>query len=87
MNMKSILIAALAFGFIGFAHAEDSTSDKAETTGNDVKRDVKKKWHHTEEAVCQEGDAKCLAKKAKHRATEGKDYVKDKTNEAVDKSN
>jgi uncharacterized low-complexity protein len=84
--MKSILIAVLALGFAGVAHAESETAAKAETTKNDVKRDVKKGWHRTQEAVCAEGDAKCAAKKAKHRVHEGSDYVKDKAHESVDKA-
>jgi hypothetical protein len=33
-----------------------------------------------------ESDAKCLAKKAKHRGTETKDYVNDKAKETKDKA-
>jgi len=85
--MKSLLVAVLALGFMGVAHAESESAQKAETTKNDVKRDVKKGWHRTEESVCAQGDAKCAAKKAKHRVKEGSDYMKDKTQEAVDKAN
>jgi hypothetical protein len=86
IEMKSLLIAIVALGYMGTAHAESDAAAKAETTKNDVKRDVKKGWHRTEEAVCAEGDAKCAAKKAKHRVQEGSDYVKDKATETKDKA-
>lgn len=84
--MKAFFIAALAVGFMGaVSHAEDTWSEKATASKNDVKRAAKKDWHKTEEAVCAEGDAKCAAKKAKHRTQEATDYMKDKSKEGVDK--
>jgi hypothetical protein len=75
----------LALGFMGIAHADQTASEKATATKDDVKRAAKKDWHKVQEAVCAEGDAKCAAKKAKHRVHEGTDYMKDKTKETADK--
>lgn len=77
-----VMICAVAlFGFINFAHAEETLSEKAKATANDVKRSAKKGAHRVEEAMCAEGDAKCLKKKAENRVKEGSDYVKDKAEE------
>jgi hypothetical protein len=75
-----------AFAFAGaLAFAEQSTTEKGSATAHDGARKMKKMGHRMQEAVCAEGDAACLAKKAKHRAEESKDYMKDKTKEGVDK--
>ena len=83
--MKSLMLALSAFGLMSFAHAEDTVGDKMEKAGHDAKRSMSKGAHHAEEAMCAEGDAKCAAKKAKHRGSEAVDYGKDKTKETVDK--
>lgn len=64
--------------------ANESMSEKANAKAHDAKRAIKKGAHRTAEAVCMEGDAKCLAKKAKNRVEEGKDYAKDKATETKD---
>ena len=80
-NLGKILASAiLCFGLMG--HAEETVSEKAAATGNDVKRGTKKAWNRTKEAVCMEGDLECAAKKAKNRAGEGAEYVGDKAKEA-----
>jgi|GEM_PF-6594386 len=71
--LKWILTASL-LGCYAFA-------DSGKEDLNNVKRSAKKGLHHMEERVCAEGDAKCAAKKAKHRGEETKDYVKDKVDE------
>jgi hypothetical protein len=79
---KLILTAALVMvGAVTMAHAAETMGEKTEATANDAGRAMKKGAHRTEEALCMQGDAKCLAKKAKHRAEEGKDYTKDKAKE------
>jgi hypothetical protein len=83
-KMKIIIhtFTALAIVFSGVAaFAEETTSEKVNANANDAKRAVKKGVHRAQEAVCMENDAKCLARKAKNRGTEAKDYVKDKANE------
>jgi hypothetical protein len=78
------LIGALGLaqlGLIGAAQAGETVGEKAQAAGNDAVRAVKKTVHRAEEAVCSEGDMKCLAEKAKHRAVEAKDYTKDKAQE------
>lgn len=89
--MKTLLSVLTVLGLMGAvtftqpAHAKESTTESMNATKNKVKRSVKKGTHRVEEAVCAEGDAKCLAKKAKHRVEEGSDYVKDKATETKDK--
>lgn len=65
--------------------AEESVSEKTSAKAHDAKRAMKKGGHRMAEAVCMESDAECLAKKAKHRAVEAKDYTVDKAHEAKDK--
>jgi len=71
--------------FMGAAHAEETATEKVGTTANDAKRSVKKGMNRAKEAVCMEGDVKCAAKKAKHRATETGDVIQDKASEVKDK--
>jgi len=85
MITKIILLTSLSLAGIS-SFAEQTSSEKASATVNDVKRAAKKKVHRAEEAVCAEGDAPCLAKKAKHRAEEGSDFAKDKAQELKDKA-
>ena len=79
--MKALIMAVTLMGFAGFAYCEETITEKAEAAANDAARSVKKGAHRVEEAVCAEGDMKCLSEKAKHRAEEGKDYTKDKYKE------
>ncbi len=83
--MKTVIILMALFGFTGISYAEETTSEKAAATTNDAKRSVKKGMNRVKEAVCAEGDVKCLSKKAKHRVEEGADYTKDKATETKDK--
>lgn len=79
--MKTILMSLALIGLMGAAHAEETLGEKAEATGNNVKRSIKKGVNRTKEAVCAKSDAKCLAEKAKHRGEEAVDYTKDKAGE------
>src|SRR5882672_511633 len=87
--MKTLMttLALLGFigvaqvGFIGAAQAGESIEEKAKAASNDVARATNKTVHRVEEATCMQGDAKCLAEKAKHRTTEAADYTKDKAKE------
>lgn len=83
--MKRLLILVTALSLTGVAHGEETVGEKAKSTTQDVKRSMKKGAHRVKEAVCAEGDMKCLGEKAKHRAEEGKDFVKDKATETKDK--
>ena len=83
--MKSIIVVLALFGFMSVSHAEETVAEKAKETVNDVKRAGKKAIHRAEEALCAEGDLKCLAQKGQNRVEEGADYVKDKVDEATDK--
>jgi hypothetical protein len=74
-------LGAAQLGFINAAQAGETVGEKAQAAGNDAARAVKKTVHRVDEAVCTEGDMKCLAEKAKHRAEEATDYTKDKAKE------
>ena len=65
--------------------AQATIPEKAEATGNDAKRAVKKGANRVNEALCTGTKAECAAKKMKHRTTETKDAVVDGANKAVDK--
>lgn len=79
--MKALIMAVALMGVAGAAYSEETIPEKAEATANDAARSVKKGVHRVDEAVCTDGDMKCLSEKAKHRAEEGKDYTKDKYKE------
>jgi hypothetical protein len=78
-----VVFAILSAGPVAFAN--ETLGEKGSATAHDAKRSMKKTGHRMKEAVCAEGDAKCLAEKAKHRTQEGSDYVKDKASETGDK--
>jgi hypothetical protein len=80
-TMKALIMAVALMGMTGFAYCAETMGEKAEAVTNDAARAAKKGLHRAEEAVCAEGDLKCLSEKAKHRAEEGKDYTKDKAKE------
>jgi uncharacterized low-complexity protein len=79
--MKTLIMAAALLGMTGLTYAEETITEKTEATANDATRSVKKGVNRAQEAVCVEGDVKCLSEKAKHRAEEGTDYSKDKLKE------
>ena len=83
--MKALIMSLMLVTAFSIAHAEETVGESAKATGHDIKRGAKKGVNRVKEAMCTEGDAKCLAKKAGHRMEEGGDYVKDKANETVDK--
>lgn len=67
----------LTLGLMGSFALADTVKEDV----NNVKRSAKRGAHRVEESVCAEGDAKCAAKKLKHRGQETKDYMKDKVDE------
>lgn len=79
--MKKIIMGLALVGVIGMAYADETVGEKAQATGNDAARAVKKGAHRVEEAACAKSDTQCLADKAKHRAEEATDYTKDKASE------
>lgn len=81
--MKSLSTRALFVGLLlsSGAWASESIAEKAQATGNDAVRVVKKATHRAEEATCLQSDVKCLEEKAKHRVQEAADYTKDKAKE------
>ena len=81
MKTALILTACLMTAAVLPAHAEETMGEKAAVEGNNAKREVKKGANRVKEAVCTEGDAKCAAKKLKHRAGEAKDATVDKAKE------
>ena len=80
--MKVLISMVALCGFT--ALAAESMSEKANSKAKDAERSAKKMGHRAGEMVCMEGDMECLAKKAKHRGAEAKDYMKDKATETKD---
>lgn len=79
-------VVSLGIGLVLTSACEKQTvPEKAEVVKNDVVRAAKKAAHRTEELVCLDSDAECLAKKAKNRVTEAKDAAVDKADELKDK--
>lgn len=83
--MKTLIMICALVGFAATVHAEETAGEKTKVMANDTKRAMKKGAHRTEEMVCMKSDAKCLAEKAKHRASEAGDAVSDKASEVKNK--
>jgi hypothetical protein len=83
--MKLLTTLILAFGYFSFAQAEETVTEQTQAISKNAMRATKKGVNRMKEMVCAEGDAKCLAKKAKHRVEEGADAVGDKTKEVIHK--
>lgn len=83
--MKHILFALALFGFTPVIFAEENIGETTESKVKDAKRSIKKSYHRATEKICAKGDVACLKDKAKHRGTEAKDYLEDKTDELKDK--
>lgn len=83
MNSRIFISAVAVVG--AFAFADQSASEKGAAAAHTVGRKMNKAGHRVTEALCAKSDAKCLARKAKHRAQETGEYVKDKTSEMGDK--
>ncbi|MBC7537436.1 MAG: hypothetical protein H7281_01340 [Bacteriovorax sp.] len=84
--MKLIISMFLVLGCFSFVHADETVGEQVQVKSNNVNRAAKKGVNRMKEMVCAEGDAKCLAKKAKHRVQEGADAVGDKTKEVIHKA-
>lgn len=80
--MAGLVVAAFAMSAGLPAHAEETMGEKAQSTGRDAKRAVKKGANRVGEAVCMEGDMKCAAKKAKNRVNETGSAIGDKAKDA-----
>lgn len=74
-----VLLGSLCLGSV--AGAAETVAEKAEALGNDAARAAKKTVHRAQEALCQQGELKCLQQKAEHRLQEAADYTKDKAAE------
>lgn len=79
--MKKLITVLTLIGFINTASAAETIAEKIEVKTNNVKREMKKTAHRTEEKICDKTDNNCLAKKTDHRVNETKDYMKDKASE------
>lgn len=85
--MKTLmsLLAGLAMLTGTVAFAEETVPEKAKATTNDVKRQARKTGNRVDESVCTGTKAECAAGKVKHRANEGKENTKEKTDEMKNK--
>ncbi len=84
-NVKYLIASLALFSFLNLSHAEETMTEKAQSTTNSAKRVVKKGVNRTAEALCGKltGDsqAECLIKRAKNRVGEGTDIIQDKAGE------
>lgn len=81
MKLNPIFLVIALWGLSPVTFAEETIGEKTEATVNDAKRGIKKGYHRAKEKVCAKGDVACLTEKAKHRGTESKDYIEDKSKE------
>ena len=81
--MKKLILVLSLFLFTNSAYAAETVGEKVDAKVSDVKREAKQKVNSAEEKICDKTDKNCLNKKAKNRASEAKDYVKDKTKEGA----
>ena len=80
--MAGLVVAAFTMGAGLPSLAAETMGEKAQSTGRDAKRAVKKGANRVGEAVCMEGDMKCAAKKAKNRVNETGEAIGDKAKDA-----
>ena len=78
------LLAAVAL-VSGTAFADETYPEKAKETANDAKRQGRKGANRVDETLCTGTKAECAKGKAKNRANESKDTVKDGADELKDK--
>ncbi|GFO71809.1 hypothetical protein BJAS_P1535 [Bathymodiolus japonicus methanotrophic gill symbiont] len=81
--MKNIILTvALGVSILLVASCgEESTTENIQVKSNKVQRTATETVHRIEEAVCTGTEAECLAKKAKNRAQETAEFIKDKAEE------
>lgn len=80
MKIFIIVLSFIAFTTASVFAAE-TVGEKLEAKTNNVERGVKSKVNRVEEKFCDEKE-KCLVKKVNNRTKEGKEYAKDKANQA-----
>jgi hypothetical protein len=80
-NLTSILVVGLMLAPMTFSFAND-VKESVKETATDAKKAVKKGAHRAQEKGCEmvNGKMQCLGDKAKNRAEEVKDEVKDLAN-------
>ena len=83
--MMILIIGSLFF----FACSKETPDEKLQVKADKLERSIDQTVNRADEAICGSltGDSKleCLAKKAKHRAVEGKEIFVDKTKEIKNK--
>lgn len=79
--MTKLLLFVPALMLAQPVFSAETIGEKTKSVVNYGKREAKKGAHRTKEAFCMKGDAACAAEKAKHRAQEAGDYLKDKAEE------
>ncbi len=84
--MRKIFASIVALVMLAsLSQAEETLSESAKASGNTAVRKIKKGGNRLKEAICMEGDLKCAAEKAKHRAHEAGEAMGDKAKEVKDK--
>jgi hypothetical protein len=84
--LLTIAISGLGMSALSTAYAEETTKEKAQETGDKTAKAFKKVGRNIEDQTCMESDAKCLAKKAKHKVQNGADSIDTKAKELKNKA-
>ena len=79
---KNLPAIAMSFSFLLLAgipivHSDETITEKAGASSNNVKRGIKKGAHRAEEIFCAASDTECAARKAGNRIIEAKDATVD----------
>jgi hypothetical protein len=79
-NFTSLIFAALILGPVSFSFADTKeVKESVNEAAQDTSKEIKKGSHRVQEKACEmvNGKLQCLPEKAKHRASEASDEVKD----------
>lgn len=68
-------------------YADETISEKATATANDIKRGANETVNRIEEATCTGSEAECIRKRIENRLEETKDSIQDKSSETINKIN
>ena len=78
------LAAACTLSFAGLssAYAEETVGEKVKEGWQDTKKNAKQTWRNAKGELCEmvDGKAQCMAKRAKNKAKNAGDEVKDAVN-------
>jgi len=81
-------VFAMGMGLATISHAEETTVEKVQATGNKAADKVKKGARKASDEVCEmvNGKMECMAKKVKHKAQNAVDSIETKAKEEKNKA-